>query len=695
MNILSNSAQFLKGVGPKRSLLLERLGVRTIGDLLYYMPRDWQDRRETRDFSLPTATGLVVARGRVTRAGTFPAGRSLALFKATLATGDAKLSAVWFKHLSRRFDVFSSLKKEVAPGADLWVVGRAEPGLVDIREIQVDEHYRVDDERAGLHVDRLTPLYPSTEGLSQRFWRELVSQGLGAAAAQVPEVLPAPLIARRGLLSAAQALKGIHFPGSPAELDAARTRLAYEELLLLELAWILKRRQTSALDKRFSYEIKRTLLSPFKRQLGFELTTAQRRVINEIFDDLRRPQPMTRLLQGDVGSGKTVVALSALLLAVENGYQAAFMAPTEILADQHFTTLKKFLRGMPVRVELLTSGLRAKAREKVLERARRGEIDILVGTHALLEEDVQFPNLKLAVIDEQHRFGVRQRATLRQKASTLDLLIMTATPIPRTLALALFGDLDVSTVDQMPPGKVTAETLAAPESEALEHLKAEAARGAQGYVVYPIIEESSRLDLQSAKAEFERLRAGALAGLRVELIHGALPGKQKAAIMERFAAGQLDVLVATPVIEVGVDVPNATVMIVQNADRFGLASLHQLRGRIGRGVKPSRCYLVAEPRTPQARARLSTLVASSDGFRIGEEDLKLRGPGEFLGTAQHGALTLRVADIVRDAELLAQARADAEAMLGDDPRLLAPAHAPLRARLIALYQDRWNWIDLA
>jgi ATP-dependent DNA helicase RecG len=695
VTILSNSVQYLKGVGPKRALFLERLGLRTLEDLLYYFPRDWQDRRETKDLSLPTATGLVVAKGRVVRSGLFPAGRSLALFKATIATGEKKIEATWFKHLNRRFDVFAGLKNEVSSGTDLWIIGRAEPSLVGIREILVDEHYLLADERWTIHVDRLTPLYPLTEGVSQRFLRELVHQVLLEGGAQAPDALPASLISRRGLLAVPQALHGIHFPGSQAELDAARTRLAYDELLLLELAWILKRRQTREVNKGFAYTVKRTLLTPFKERLGFELTNAQKHVINEIFEDLRKTYPMTRLLQGDVGSGKTVVALSALLLAVENGHQGAFMAPTEILAEQHFATMSRYLQGMPVKIALLTSRVKAKEREKILAGVRSGEVQILVGTHALLESEVQFPKLKLAVIDEQHRFGVRQRATLRQKSSMLDLLIMTATPIPRTLALALYGDLDVSTLDQMPPGKVTAETFLAPESEALEHLKAEVAKGRQAYVVYPIIEESSRLDLQSAKAEFERLKEGPLKGLKVALIHGALAGKQKAAVMADFADKKTDVLIATPVIEVGIDVPNATVMIIQNADRFGLASLHQLRGRIGRGSHASRCYLVGEAKTEQARTRLQTLVDSADGFRIGEEDLKLRGPGEFLGTAQHGSLTLKVADLVKDAPLLKLAREDAEGMLSEDPKLAAPPHAALRKRLIALYQERWNWIDLA
>ena len=692
---LESPIQFLNGVGPRRAVLFERLGVRTVEDLLHHYPRLWQDRHETPDIHLPTVTDLVVLRGRVLRAARHAAGPRLALYKATLATAHGKVECVWFKHVSRRFDVFSALKKEVAEGADLWVVGRADPDLTGVREMRVDEHYPLSDERWRVHVARLTPVYALTEGLSQRFVRELTHAAVSAHADAIVDAVPAELMAKRRLLAAPQALRGLHFPRSDAELEAARARLAYEELLLLELAWILKRRQTRGIEKGHGYDIKRTLLTPFRAGLGFELTPAQKRVINEIFDDLRKPYPMTRLLQGDVGSGKTVVALSALLLAVENGGQAALMVPTEILADQHRATLDRFLRNLPVRVALLTSRVPKKEREKILARIAAGEIDIVVGTHAVLEEDVRFKNLKLAVIDEQHRFGVRQRTTLRQKGARLDLLVMTATPIPRTLALALYGDLEVSTIDEMPPGRAPIRTELGAEAAAFDAVRREVGQGRQAYVVYPIIEESARLDLQSAKAEHERLRTKIFPGLKVALIHGAMPGKAKTKVMEEFSRGQWQVLVATPVIEVGIDVPNATVMVIQNADRFGLASLHQLRGRIGRGAAESVCFLVADPKTPQARARLATMAATGDGFRIGEEDLKLRGPGELLGTAQSGELSLQVADLFKDAELLAFARADADEVLAADPKLLAPAHALLKRRLLALYQSRWHWIDLA
>ncbi len=692
---LRQPVQYLKGVGPQRAKALERLGIKTLADLLHYYPRAWEDRHETPP-GPPPLEDPIVLRGRVLSARAMPAGARLALFKATIGVPGwgGPIEALWFKRPNRRYDVFEKLKAEVRSGADLWLVGRAQSSGEQVRELRVEEHYRLEDPAAALHVGRLVPIYALTEGLSAKLLRELAHQALALAGAEA-ETLPPRLLSKRNALACAQALSGIHFPRSRAELEASRRRLAYQELLLLELAWALKQRQTRARPKGFGYELKRSLLTPFREHLGFEFTAAQKKVINEIFEDLRGAHPMTRLLQGDVGSGKTVVAIAALLLAVENGYQGALMAPTEILAEQHQWTLSKFLGPLPVRSALLSSRLPKKEREAALAAIASGEIDLVVGTHALLEGDVRFARLRLAVIDEQHRFGVRQRGTLRRKGEPMDLLVMTATPIPRTLALALYGDLSVSTVDELPPGRAPVATATTSEAQAFEEIRRQAAAGRQSYVVYPIIEESGRLELKAAQAEFERLKAGELRGLRVALVHGQMKAAQKARAMEEFASGRCQVLVATPVIEVGIDVPNATLMVVQNAERFGLASLHQLRGRIGRGTHESRCLLVAEPKTPQARRRLEIVCETADGFRIAEEDLKLRGPGEVLGTAQHGELALQLADLFRDADLLAEARADAEEVLALDPGLESAENQALRRRLVELYQNKWSAIDLA
>ncbi len=685
---INTPAQYLRGVGPRRAQALARLGIGTVRDLLEHFPREWQDRRPNRRPSAGPAAFL----GRVLRTQLVHAGPALQIFKATLAAESGTIEAQWFKRPSPRFDVFRRVREVARSGEKIWVVGRPEPALFGPRKLTVDECYP-NAAASAPHVNRIVPLYPLTQDIDQALMRRLVQQAL-AHADELPELLPYSLRGQHGLLAAPQALRGIHFPRSLAEREEARRRLAYEELLILQLAWALKQRQSRGVVKSHVYELKRTLLTPFRQGLGFELTPAQRRVINEIFQDLQAPHPMTRLLQGDVGSGKTLVALAALLLAVENGGQGVFLAPTEVLAEQHHQTFKRHLAGLPVRHALLTSRTKPAERDKLLAALAAGEVDLVVGTHAVLQERVAWRSLTLAVIDEQHRFGVRQRATLRQK-TPIDLLVMTATPIPRTLALALYGDLAVSTIDEMPPGRRPIETRHVGEKTAFDRVRAEVRAGRRAYVVYPVIEESAADDIKSAIAEFERLRNVVFPDLRLALIHGKMPGAKKTKAMEDFAAGRVQVLVATPVVEVGVDVPEATVMVIQNAERFGLASLHQLRGRVGRGSWPSLCCLVGEPATPEAEARLRTLCATNDGFKIGEEDLRLRGPGELLGTEQHGDMRLRVADLFKDAVLLSQARQDALELLAHDPRLLDKEHAGLRERLLALYQKEWDWIDLA
>jgi ATP-dependent DNA helicase RecG len=695
VNVLDQPVQYLKGVGPKRATLLERLGIRTLDDLLHHFPRAWENRTATPPGRLPEDAPLVL-RGEVKSVLRERKGPHLELFIAKMDVPlHGEVDAVWFKRPSFRYDVFSKVKTDVVPGTDLWLIGRGDPGLLKIRKINVDEYYPSGAEETAFHVGGLIPIYRTTTGLPEHFLRAAIAHAMQKAVGEIGEILPQDLIGKRELLTLAQAVEGIHRPKNAGELEAARRRLAYEELLLLELAWTLKNRQTRTIEKGFTYQVKRSLLTPFRAQMGFDFTRAQKRVVNEIFEDMQKNHPMTRLLQGDVGSGKTVVAIAALLLAVENGYQGAFMAPTEILAEQHMVTIRKFLRDLPVRAELLTSRVPKKTRERLVHKCRSGELDILIGTHALLEGDVEFKNLRLAVIDEQHRFGVRQRTTLRQKGPPLDLLVMTATPIPRTLSLALYGDLEVSTIDEMPPGRAPAKTFHVSEAEAFEAVRREVAAGHQVYIVYPIIEESTNLDLKAAMAQFERIQSQVFPDLRVALVHGKMPGKKKIEIMEEFSQGRKDILVATPVVEVGIDVSNATVMIIQNADRFGLASLHQLRGRIGRGKDASYCYLVADTKTPDARRRVNILCETNDGFRIGEEDLKIRGPGEALGTAQHGTVSLQVADLFKDSDLLASARTDAMDMLNRDKDLKSPEIRPLRQKLVERYQKKWQSIDLA
>ncbi len=691
--------QYLKGIGPAKAKLFERLEIQTVQDLLHYYPRTYQDRRLNTPPNEYNANALTVFKGRVLRTQQVPA-KSVLIFKAVLEDEQGhQLECTWFKkrpYRAFRFDPFGQLKKDFHIHNEVWVIGRKQDrGAMFGNQITVEEYYVAADALTPLHAGRLTPIYALTEGLTNKQFRQFVYEALQTETpATEPEILPPFLLTKRQLLSAPQALKAIHFPNSQAELEAARTRLAYEEFLLLATAWGIKRTQTKMLAKNYTYQIKKNVLTPFRTQLGFEFTGSQKKVINEIFNDLLSPRPMNRLLQGDVGSGKTVVALCAMLLAVENGYQAALMAPTEILAEQHFLTFKRLLAGLPVNVAVLTSSTKAAEKKKILKGLADGTVSILVGTHAVIEEDVQFHNLRLAVIDEQHRFGVKQRSKLKEKTSKLDLLTMTATPIPRTLALAFYGDLDVSTLNELPPGRQPIQTESATPKLAYDRVRSEVEKGRQAYVVFPLIEESEKISAKAVTEEFEKLKH-IFPQFKLAMLHGQMTQPQKEQIMADFAAHKTDILVATPVIEVGIDVKNATVMVIENAERFGLASLHQLRGRVGRGEHASFCVLVPQHAGSVARERIDIICATRDGFKIGERDMQLRGPGEILGTRQSGELELKAGDIFKDQAILHWAITDRDELLSADPGLVRPEHAPFKRKLQALYQQNWHLIDLS
>ncbi len=691
------AVQFVKGIGPKRAQMLGKLGIRTPADLLYYFPRDWSDRRTDSLLSLFRQNTHAVMRGKLLFLREIPTRKNLTIMRAVCLNAQGReFEAIWFKRIARGYDAFETLKRELVPGREFWFIGRLENENASTPVISTEEFYADDDARArALHIGRLVPIYGLTEGISPKLMREMVYATLQSPAAHEPEFMPRHLMQKRELLGLEQALRGVHFPNSMAELESARRRIVYQEFLLLSAAWTIKKRQTRTELKNYTYEIKRTLLTPFREKMGFEFTHAQVRVINEMFKDLQSRHPMTRLLQGDVGSGKTVTALSALLLAAENGYQGAFMAPTEILAEQHFMTLTKFLKDLPVKFELLTSRTTAAARRGILARLASGETSILVGTHAIIEEDVVFKNLRLAVIDEQHRFGVEQRAQLRSKTGIMDLLVMTATPIPRTLSLAFYGDLDISVIDELPPGRKPITTSAVSEAQAFEMLRAEIKKGRQAYIVHPIIEESKTLEVKSVTEEYDRLGKDVFKEFRLGMLHGQMKGKEKAAVMEKFLNREIDILVATPVIEVGIDVKNATVMLIQNAERFGLASLHQLRGRVGRGSEESMCLLVSAAKTDEAAERIKVMCETNDGFKIGEQDMKMRGPGTVLGTRQHGETDLKAGDIFRDREVLETAIMDRDELFNSDPNLVKPEHFSFRKKLTELYSKHWHLIDLS
>lgn len=656
---LDSPVQYLKGVGPARARQLAALGLSTVTDLLYHFPRAYQDRSQVTPIASVCSGEFATVCGEVLRVRHRRILRRRVRSVVEVVVGDptGELGAVWFNqpYLAKAFRVGSRLI--------LW--GRA--GGRGGRQFLSPE-YKIFEEGEDVSENtRLMPVYPLTEGLSQKVLRRLIRYALDCLAAKVPEILPDEIRRRRDLCDIESALRQVHFPESRERMEQARGRLKYEELFLLELAVALRRR---AVKSREGIVLKVTdaIDHRIRQRFPFAFTVAQDRVIGEIVADFSCGRPMNRLLQGDVGSGKTAVALYAILVAAAYGWQAAFMAPTEVLAEQHYRNICQYLAGSKVGVELLTGSQNGDVRAQALDSVASGRAHIVVGTHALLEEPVRFRKLALVVIDEQHKFGVVQRAVLRWKGQLPHVLVMTATPIPRTLAMTVFGDLDVSIIDQLPPGRQPVRTVHVPRSarrKAWESIQNEIACGRQAYIVYPLIEESEKLDLKAATQMAERLRR-ARPDWRIGLLHGRLRPDEKNAVMDAFRQGRIDLLVSTAVIEVGVDVPNATVMVVEHADRFGLAQLHQLRGRVGRGSRASHCFLFATA-GGVASERLKILTETSDGFRIAEEDLRLRGPGELWGTLQHGLPRFRIANLAEDLPLVQKASRDASAWLENHP----------------------------
>ncbi len=595
-----------------------------------------------------------------------------ALVTALLDDGTAAVEVVWFNQ--------PWVADRIQRGDELRIIGSVSRFGKRIN-ITPNEFERLD---AGEGPSApILPIYPLTQGISQRMLRRWTRTALDRLD-EVEDPLPKGLLEQYDLPPLGQALIDLHYPGAPADRDRARRRFIWEEFFWWELRLALKAVLRRRPDTGIAMEIEGELVPRLGKSLPFELTRAQRRVLSDIFRDMRSARPMNRLLQGDVGSGKTIVALLALLRAVENGHQGALMAPTEILAEQHARKLTAFLEPLPVRTALLTGAVTGRERETVLAGLATGELDVAIGTHALIQEGVEFERLGLVIVDEQHRFGVAQRLALTRKGGHPDVLVMTATPIPRSLALTFYGDLDVSRLDEMPPGRQPVTTRLVPESrrdEMYQFIDRCLEAGQQGYVVYPLVEESEVMDLKDATSGYEDL-ARRFEGSNVALIHGRLSSEDKERAMRGFGDGHIDLLVATTVIEVGVDVANATFLIVEHAERFGLSQLHQLRGRVGRGSKPSRCFLLLSPgagRTPRERVRV--LTSQNDGFVIAEEDLRLRGQGDVFGTRQHGVPEFAIADIDRDVELLAVARDAAFDVIDSDPELARGEHCRLRARL--------------
>ena len=680
---LDTRLQYVKGVGPGRAAALARKGLETVEDALFFLPRRHEDRtrltplRDLRPGTAQTCSGVIVGLSPP------PPGRSRVPFSAMLRDESGYATASWFRG--------AYLAKVLQRGQRLVLHGPVKRYRGSIVIQHPDFEIVESDEDDRLHTGRLVPVYSTTDGLPQRALRRLMWRIVDGFAAEATDPLPETLRARRGLVGLAEALRDGHFPETDAALAAAHRRLAYEDFLLLQLGLaILRSRTTRAAG--IALNPPGALVRRLRGMLPYTLTGAQERVWDEIRADMAAPFPMHRLLQGDVGSGKTVVAALAVLTAIEAGYQAAVMAPTEILAEQHFMTFRQLLEPLGVPVVLLTSALRGRDRQARRAAVAAGEAGCIVGTHALVQEGVAFRRLGLVVVDEQHRFGVQQRARLKAKGERPDLLVMTATPIPRTLALTLYGDLDVSVLDELPPGRRPVKTFARTESKRgaiFAFLRDQVVEGRQIYVVYPLVEESEVIDVKAATDMAARLQREVFPDLVVGLLHGRLRFEEKDAIMRRFKAGEIHVLVATTVIEVGIDVPNAAVMLIEHAERFGLSQLHQLRGRVGRGPWRSYCILLtAAPLGEEAQRRIDAMVATTDGFKIAEADLELRGPGEFFGTRQSGLPEFRVADLVRDGPLLEEARRDAHVVIAADPELRDPANAGLRAALLTRWRGK-------
>jgi ATP-dependent DNA helicase RecG len=689
---LDRNAQFLRGVGPRRAdLLAKRLGLVTARDVLYHTPRRYLDAstvHRIRDLE-PGMEATVV--GRVLAKGVLPTRKGLRIFRAVLNDGSgtnlecAWIGQPWLDHRIRRGDLL------LVTGTTRFYHGvQLQP-----REYEVLAKEGEESEGEAASDGAVFPVYPATEGLRQKTLRDLMAANLDELLAEVApeEPFDRELLERIGLAPLERALEMAHRPASIAEVRAARRRLAFDELFFLQLLHAQTRHRLTAERPGIAFARHQTLVRPFYASLPFALTGAQRRVLAEIGEDMGAPQRMNRLLQGDVGAGKTVVALFAMLRAVENGYPAALMVPTEILAEQHLRTLERLLGELPVSVQLLTGRMGAAERRDALGRIASGEAQLVVGTHALIQDAVSYHRLGLVVVDEQHRFGVRQRLALSEMGDSADVLLMSATPIPRSLALTLYGDLDLSILDERPPGRQPIATgLRGEEKQAAtwDFVRREIAAGRQAYVVYPLVEESEKVDLKSATDAYEQLRGEVFPELRLALLHGQMAGEEKDRTMRAFAAGEIDVLVATTVIEVGIDVPNATVMVIEHAERFGLSQLHQLRGRVGRGAERSYCVLLSS--NPEAAERLRIFASTEDGFKIAEADMELRGQGDLFGDRQSGLPAFRYADLKEDLELLTLAREEARRIVTEDPTLAS--HPRMRAVLRTRYGDRARLYDV-
>uniref|UniRef100_C6DZ45 ATP-dependent DNA helicase RecG n=1 Tax=Geobacter sp. (strain M21) TaxID=443144 RepID=C6DZ45_GEOSM len=701
---LKTPMQSIKGVGPKLAATLSKKGLNTVEDALYLLPNRYEDRRELKKIAQLRPGNSEAFFATVVSAGAQTTKGGRRYFEAIVKDETGSLPLKWF-HFHPNF-----LAKQLVPGRKGIFIGDvAQFGFQ--REMHHPEvEWAVEGEDLSQVMARdpdnfgsILPVYPLTEGVSQKVMRRIMRDAVQRYSRYVKGALPDELLRRHQLLPLPVALRDAHLPAQDSDLSAlnsgrsaAHRSLAFDELFFLQMGLALKKRGI-AVEDGISFQVTHRYTKELLKLLPFSLTAAQKRVLSEIKEDMMSPHPMHRLVQGDVGCGKTLVALMAALVCVENDYQVAIMAPTELLAEQHYLNIHGYCENLGINVALLTASVKGKG--DTLDKIASGATQIVVGTHAVIQEKVEFNRLGLGIIDEQHRFGVVQRALLKKKGANPDILVMTATPIPRTLSMTVFGDLSLSVIDELPPGRTPIETRMVRESrrkEVYALVREEAAKGRQAYVIYPLVEETEKSDLKAAVQMAEHLAQEVFPDLRVAVLHGRMPAAEKEAVMKEFKAGSTDILVATTVIEVGIDVPNATVMVIEHAERFGLSQLHQLRGRVGRGSERSRCILLAGDKLSEdGQKRLEVMVQSSDGFVIAEADLQIRGPGDFLGTRQAGLPELRVADILRDGGVLEQARKDAFALVERDPELTAPGHERLRGEMMLRWGGRLELAGIA
>ena len=686
---LTTDIKYIKGIGPKRALALSKLSINNVEDLITFFPRAYQDRTTRTKISNILFSQHYCIFGKIINTYTKKLSMNLSVFSAEIDDGSGTITANFFRKVNpySKFDIFATIKKSFKINSFVYLYGICELKF-NQKQISVEDYEVVENENIiPEQFNKLIPVYDLTAGITQKTISSALKLVLNDMANIYPDIISTNIKYKTNLPTISQALKTIHFPKTLKEAELARQAFALQEFLVLQIILTKAKQKNTAKQKTSKYTVTRKFLTPFKNKLKFEFTKAQKKAINEIFNDMMSEKSMNRMLMGDVGSGKTVVALSAILLAVENGYQTAIIAPTELLAEQHYLTFKNMLEGLNINIELVTSSsLKSKKKQKeILSAIKDGTTNIIVGTHSIIQERVEFKNLSLVIIDEQHRFGVLQKASALAKGNNPDVLMMTATPIPRGLAMTIYGEMSVSVLDELPPNRTPIQTYCLSENIAYDYALEEIEKGNQIYIVYPLVDESDKIELKSAKQEAEKLSQTVFKNNRVALLHGKMKPKEKNDVMLKFKNKEFDVLISTTVIEVGIDVPNATMIIIQHADRYGLATLHQLRGRVGRGHKKSYCILVSNAKGQTAKQRLQIMTTTTDGFKIASEDLKMRGPGEFTGTLQHGFPEFKAGDIIKDVKLIEYAKQMAVDIITNDSELKAPENTNINTLINTKY----------